>query len=165
MRPGFGIPKALFTIFYTALGPVLVDMMPRRQNMNGRTYGRKILSRVFTGLRDLKPGRALSRWHLHHDNASPHKTLLVKNVLEGARIHILEHAPYSPDLAPCDFYLFPTLKTRLAGRTFKTRPAFAKAVNEELKSIPLLDYRNSFDSWLKRCERCMKVKGDYFEGV
>ena len=123
LRPGFGIPEALFTIFYTALGPVLVDMMPRRQNMNGRTYGRKILPRVFTGLQNQKPGRPVSRWHLHHDNASPHKTALVKKVLEGARIHILEHAPYSPNLAPCDFFLFPKLKSRLAGRNFKTRVA------------------------------------------
>ena len=64
LRPGFGIPKALFTVFYTALGPVLVDMMPRRQNMNGRIYGRKILPRGFTELLILKSEARPSRFAL-----------------------------------------------------------------------------------------------------
>ena len=61
--------------------------------------------------------------------------------------------------------LFPKLKSRLSGRNFKTRVALAKAVNEELRSIPVSEYRNSFDMWLKRCERYIQVKGDYFEGM
>ena len=48
---------------------------------------------------------------LHHDNAAPHKAGI-------ATEYLLPHPPYSPDLAPCDFYLFPKIKQELSGRSF-----------------------------------------------
>src|SRR6185312_2579612 len=46
---------------------------------------------------------------LHHDNAAPHKSAVVTEYLRKERVKLLLHLhpPYSPDLAPCDFYLFP----------------------------------------------------------
>jgi transposase len=48
-------------------------------------------------------------WILHHDN-----TLSIKK----HKIPELEHPPYSPDLAPCDFFLFPKIKSALKGNHF-----------------------------------------------
>ncbi|GFS01717.1 mariner Mos1 transposase [Elysia marginata] len=52
------------------------------------------------------------------------------------KLGVLPHPAYSPDLAPCDFWLFPTLKDRLAGRKFDRIQDLAKAVNSELRAIP-----------------------------
>jgi len=49
-------------------------------------------------------------WVLHHDNALAHTALSVREFLAKKNIPVLPHPPYSPDLAPCDFYLFPKLK-------------------------------------------------------
>jgi hypothetical protein len=48
-------------------------------------------------------------WTLHHDNdpASTNTTAI-------------PHPPYSPDLAPCDFILFPKMKLKIKGRCFKS---------------------------------------------
>ena len=43
-------------------------------------------------------------------NNQPHKEKIVKDYLEEQELQVLPHPPYSPDLAPCDFWLFPTLK-------------------------------------------------------
>ncbi|KAI6651395.1 Transposase [Oopsacas minuta] len=54
------------------------------------------------------------------NNARRHKTKLVNSELDRIRVVELDHPPYSPDLAPCDFWLFAKLKKDLAGRDFDT---------------------------------------------
>jgi len=58
------------------------------------------------------------RWNLHQDNAPAHNALSVKQFLANKNITVLEHPPYSPDLAPCDFCLFPKIKSVLKGTHF-----------------------------------------------
>ncbi|GFX98454.1 HTH_48 domain-containing protein [Trichonephila clavipes] len=53
-------------------------------------------------------------WIFHQDNAPAHSALSVKRFLAKHNIPVLEHPPYSPDLAPCDFYLFPKLLTKVS---------------------------------------------------
>jgi len=57
--------------------------------------------------------------HLHHDNA-PAQASLICSYLAKHQTSIVPHPPYSPDLAPADFFLFPKLKTTLKGRRFQT---------------------------------------------
>ena len=45
--------------------------------------------------------------HLHHDNAPVHSIALVQAILAKYRITQVCQPPYSPDLAPCDFWFFP----------------------------------------------------------
>jgi len=45
-------------------------------------------------------------WVLHHDNAPAHTALSIREFLAKKNIPVLLHPPYSPDLTPCDFYLF-----------------------------------------------------------
>jgi hypothetical protein len=53
-------------------------------------------------------------WILHHDNASVHKVLYVKQCLTQKSITEKEHPPSSPDLAPIDFWLFPKIKMKIS---------------------------------------------------
>ena len=50
-------------------------------------------------------------WLLHHDNAPAAPNALgIREFLAKNNIAVLEQPPYSPDLAPCDFFLFSKLK-------------------------------------------------------
>ena len=100
---------------------------------------------------------------LHHDNASPHKTKIVKDYLEKQGLQVLPHPPYSPDLAPCDFWLFPTLKERLAARKFYRMQDLPNAVFSELRNIPKEDYAVAIDKWIAQLRTCIKRRGEYFE--
>jgi histone-lysine N-methyltransferase SETMAR len=51
----------------------------------------------------------------HQDNAPAHKSVLAMGKLRDLHYELLENPPYSPDLAPSDFLLFPKLKLFLAG--------------------------------------------------
>ncbi|UYV75327.1 H3F3C [Cordylochernes scorpioides] len=55
---------------------------------------------------------------LVHDNARPHAARTIQTFLENFKWEIFTHPPYSPDLAPSDFHLFPALKLHLGGKHF-----------------------------------------------
>jgi len=54
----------------------------------------------------------------HHDNAPAHTSALPKAKFVELGYELLPHPPCSPDLATCDFFLFPNLKKSLAGQKF-----------------------------------------------
>jgi transposase len=57
-------------------------------------------------------------WLLHDDNAPSHWALVTREFLAHISIITLPHSPYSPDLAPCVFFLFPKMNLQLKGRQF-----------------------------------------------
>ena len=101
---------------------------------------------------------------MHHDNAPAHSSLLVRNFLAKNNTVIMPQPPYSPDLAPCDFFLFPKLKRPMKGRRFATIEEIKTESLRELKDIPKSAYRKCFEDWKKRWHTCIISKGDYFEG-
>ena len=63
---------------------------------------------------------ATGHWQLHHNNEPAHASRLVQNFVVKHQITLVTQLPYSPDLAPWDFWLFPKLKPPLKGKRFHT---------------------------------------------
>ena len=103
-------------------------------------------------------------WLLHHDNAPAHSSLLVRNFLTKNNTVIMPQPPYSPDLAPCDFFLFPRLKRPMKGRRFATIEEIKTESLRELKVIPKSAYQKCFEDWKNSWHKCIISEGDYFEG-
>ncbi|KAI6652958.1 Transposase [Oopsacas minuta] len=97
------------------------------------------------------------------DNASSHTAKLTKNFLDVEGLGLLPHQPFSPDLAPCDFWLFPKLKIYPQGNDFNTLRALGAGLYHYFKSIPGEEYRNLFYKWVERLKLCVSAGGDYFE--
>ena len=102
--------------------------------------------------------------HLLYDNASSHKCEVVKSFLASEKVKVLNYPPYSPDLSPCDFFLFPRLKKMLSGNKYTSRSSLGSAIYQCLQQIPKEDYLSAFRDWVKRLQKCVSVKGEYFEG-
>jgi len=62
-----------------------------------------------------------------HDNAPAHRALATQKKLAYMDFQCLDHPPYSPDLAPSDYHLFPGLKKQLEGRQFSSDAEFTSA--------------------------------------
>jgi hypothetical protein len=77
---------------------------------------------------------------------------------------IIPHPPYSLDLAPSDFALFPELKMKLKGQHFETVSDIQRELQAVLGSIKENDFHGAFEACKKRWDCCMRSKGDYFEG-
>ena len=104
------------------------------------------------------------QWHLHQDNAPTHKSTMVTSYRTETGIKTVPHPPYSPDLAPCDFWMFPRLKEKLRGRRFEDVEEMKEAVTEALDTFTLEDYQRAFKKWLERYNKCIELGGSYFEG-
>lgn len=165
LKTSFRSRKRMFTIFFNSQGIVSVDILPEKSTINAHYYTNTVLPKVLQNRAEAAPTRSGSRVLLHHDNASAHTAARTVTFLNDQHVQLLEHPPYSPDLAPCDFWLFPKLKKGLAGRPFSRIQDLARSVHSELRSIPPSEYRECFQSWLHRMQRCIEVQGAYFEGM
>jgi len=83
--------------------------------------------------------------------------------LDSKELQILAFPPYSPDLAPCDFYLFPKIKDILRGKRFDDEEEAVKAFEEEIRKLKSKDWQGCFDVWFGRMRSCVDLKGEYFE--
>jgi hypothetical protein len=77
---------------------------------------------------------------------------------------VMPHPPYSPDLAPCDFFLFPKLKMKLKGRRFQTLEEIQAESQAVLNTLGENDFQECFKNWQRRWDHCQASEGDYFEG-
>ncbi|GBP79093.1 Mariner Mos1 transposase [Eumeta japonica] len=73
---------------------------------------------------------------LHRDNASFHTLAETTRFLEGQKIEVTGHPPYSPDLAPNNFYLFPKVKNKLCGQRFWNREVVVDTFKVHVLEIP-----------------------------
>ena len=79
-------------------------------------------------------------------------------------LETIPQPPYSPDLNPCDFFLFPKLKNVLKGRHFGTVENIQKIVTDMLRAIPVEAFQRFYQDWEQRLRRCIAAEGNYFEG-
>jgi hypothetical protein len=75
----------------------------------------------------------------------------------------MPHPPYSPDLAPCDFFLFGYLKQELAGRQYETPADLFSEVRGIIRGISGDLLRRVFEAWRMRLEQCWNSGGEYVE--
>jgi len=72
------------------------------------------------------------------------------------------HPAYAPDLAPCDFYMFPKMKLRLKG-SYSIEEIQAES-QQVLNMLTPADFNESFQKWQNCWDHCVQAQGDYFEG-
>ncbi|GBP78128.1 Histone-lysine N-methyltransferase SETMAR [Eumeta japonica] len=69
------------------------------------------------------------------DNASVHTARVSRQALKDTGFSEIDHPPYSPDLAPSDYFLFSNLKKELRGRRFVDDNQMKMAVESQRKGI------------------------------
>ena len=94
-------------VFFDIQGIVMAKWAPSGQTVNQQYYI-EVLTKLCVHVRRKRPELWRNGWILHHDNAP-----YVKQFLANKNITVLKHPPYSPDLAPCNLYLFPKIKSVL----------------------------------------------------
>ena len=70
------------------------------------------------------------------------------------------HLPYSPDVGPCDFWLFP----KLTGCRYETIEEMKKAVRKVIDTLTQENFHGAFQKLWGRYNKCIAAGGDYFEG-
>ena len=71
----------------------------------------------------------------------------------------IKTVPYSPDLAPCDFWLFPKLR----GCRYETIEEMKEVVTKVIDTLTQEDFHGAFQKLLEQYNKCITAGGDYFE--
>ena len=157
--------KTMHAIFFNSSGPVVQVPCPSGHTVTCRFYKNSVPKKVKEFYNKKRPSKGWSGFHLLHDNASSHSVRLLSLFLASEKVKNLNHPPYSPDLSPCDFLLFPRLKKMLSGNKYTSRSSLGSAIYQCLQLIPKEDYLSAFRDWVKRLQNCVSLKGEYFEGL
>ena len=99
------------------------------------------------------------QWYFQQDNALVHHSILVTDYLTKIGIKTVPQPPFSPDLAPCDFWLFPKLRDC----RYETIEEIKEAVRKVLDTHTQDGFHGAFQKLLERY-KCIAAGGDYFEG-
>ena len=99
----------LYAIFFDSKGRVLQIPVPKGSSVTGKFYRESVLTQLVDFYQKRRPRTGVRGIKLLHDNASAHKSATVQEYLKESELDVLDHPPYSPDLSPCDFWLFPRL--------------------------------------------------------
>ncbi|GFW18878.1 mariner Mos1 transposase [Trichonephila clavipes] len=78
----------------------------------------------------------------HHDNTKPHTSLVTRQKLLELGWDVLPHSPYSPDLAPSDYFLFRSLRNSLNGKSFNN--------DDDVKSYLIQFFANKNQKFYER---------------
>ena len=97
--------------------------------------------------------------HFHQDDAPIHNSIIVTDYLSKMDIETVTQPPYSPDLAPYDFLLFPKLR----GCRYETTEEMKEAVTKVIDTLTQEDFDGAFHKLLERYNKCIATGGDYFE--
>jgi hypothetical protein len=76
---------------------------------------------------------------------------------------VVPHPLYSPDLAPCDFFLFPKDENQVEGAKIDTVEEIQVETQTVLNTLTKKNFQDAFENWQKRRDRCVRSQGDYFE--
>ena len=116
-------------------------------------------------LRKKRPGVDPADIILHQDNAPPHTAATTQLEIDVLGFQRLTHPPYSPDLAPMDFRVFPEVKAQLRGIKFSSANELMQQTQRIVSSFDSQWYRDTFDKWIMRHRKCVRINGDYVEKV
>jgi transposase len=120
----------MLIVFFDIRGIVHHEFVLEGQTVNAEFYC-NVLRRLRKDIRRKRPElwRA-GNWLLHDDNAPSHRALVTHEFLTHKGIITLPYPPYSPDLAPCNFFLFPKMKLQLKVRRFDRVEKIQKGISE-----------------------------------
>ncbi len=154
--------KQMVLAFFNSKGLIYTNFVPRGRTVNS-AYIIEALTRFLKALKEKRPTMTAETWWFHWDNTFVHTAAMVTNWMAAGRFQIIEHLPYSPDLAPADFFLFPSVKRELAGKALTQETLKKEWEGAVIRTLSVADFATAFRRWYERYEKCVNIAGGYVE--
>lgn len=154
--------KVMASVFWDAHGIIFIDYLEKGKTINSDYYI-AMLERLKTEIAEKRPHLKKKKVLFHQDNAPCHKSMKTMAKLYELGFELLPHPPYSPDLAPSDYFLFADLKRMLAGKKFKTNNEVIAETEAYFEAKDKSYYKNGIEKLEDRYNRCIALEGNYVE--
>ena len=155
-----GSKKTMLTVFWGIKGFYLIDFMESGKRFDS-SYACLLLSRLDESLKKNPSSHGLRGMRIHWDNARPHVSASTRDMVKSLGAQILPHPPYSPDLAPSDFFLFGHVKRLLRGSVFGDESSLVAKVAELARGFSEILLCSVFDDWKSRLRNVSMSDGSY----
>ena len=153
--------KIMICIFWNPHGIIVIDGAERGTAINSEMF----IDNILTPIANSEQFEKAKRWHrtftLHMDNSRVHRSKKVKTFMQDKSLHNAPQPPYSPDLAPSDFYLFGYLKYKLKERQFSSVEELKQWIIDEFSQIEYGTLEKVFHEWVKRLQTVISTGGEY----
>lgn len=152
--------KVMATIFWDIHGILLIDYLPKGSKFTSEYYC-SLLDKLEVELRSNRRSYSRVGYWLLQDNAKVHTAKLSMEKIKEIGLKPMPHPPYSPDISPCDYYLFRNMKSELRLRTYKDKGQIEAAIEEFFDSKEVAWFEKGIDELPERVNNVISLKGGY----
>jgi [histone H3]-lysine36 N-dimethyltransferase SETMAR len=162
-KPDLHQKKIMLSVWWSTQGIVHFELLPAGLTITANVYTEQ-LTRVQNALIQ-KQTALVSRKGvlLLHDNARPHVAAVVQEKIMELDWELLPHPPYSPDIAPSDYYLFRSLQNNLKDLSFENEDHVKTHLQNFFDSKPRAFYKAGIAQLPSRWQRVIDSNGEYFD--
>jgi len=151
--------KVLVSIFWDQDGILLIDYIPKGQTINAEYYS-SLLVQLNDILKEKHRGKVTTGVLFLHENAPDRRALATQNKLAYLGFQCLDHPPYSPDLAPSGYHLFPGLKKQMKVRHFSSDAEVIAAAETWLDGQLSEFFLSCLQKLEQRGKKCIELRGE-----
>lgn len=163
-KPNIHGAKVMLCIWWDQKGVLYYELLKSGQTIKGDLY-RTQLIRLKRAIAEKRPEYATRHESIifHHDNARPHVSRPVQNYLENSGWEVLPHPPYSPDIAPSDYYLFRSMQNALTGIRFTSEQGIKNWLDSFFTTKPEKFFWDGIHKLPERWANVVASNGQYFD--
>lgn len=162
-KPSHYGPKTMIVVFWNIHGALIVEAIPKGRSATGEYFREAVIAEICNSSVFQEAQSQGKNFWVHMDNAPIHRAETVTEKMDDFGLLRAPHPPYSPDLAPSDFYLFGALKSRIRGIEFQNSDEIKEWIQSEFEKIPSDELRRVFRLWKMRLKACVDLEGHYVE--
>jgi hypothetical protein len=142
--------KTMLTIFCTSTRLLVLEARPKGTKFNQDYFIDAIFPRFYHERRRISRKVGFSAFSVPMDNSMCHNGNKISEKLAKRSIERAPYPPYSPDLSPCDFWLFGMLKHNMKDREFQSQQTMLSAVAKMWNGLTFADVQRVFQEWMER---------------
>jgi len=154
--------KVLASVFWDAHGILFIDYLEKGKTINSDYYI-ALLERLKDEIAEKRPHMSKKKVLFHQDNAPCHKSMKTMAKMHELGFELLPHTPYSPDLAPSDYWLFADLKKKLARKRFGSNEEVIAETEAYFEAKDISFYKTGIEMLEKRYNECIALEGNYVD--
>ncbi|QQP56370.1 Uncharacterized protein FKW44_001000 [Caligus rogercresseyi] len=148
--------KQMVLCFFDNCGVIFQHYLPVRTSVTAAVF-KDVMNMFLKKFKEKRPEMANIDCYFHFDNAPCQTANSTKEFLAKKGIKVIDHPPYSPDLAPCRLLLLPRHEEDARGRGDRRQ--------ERPEGVDPDRFREAFRKWVERWEKCIRIGGSHEEKI
>jgi transposase len=153
----------MVTIFFTSTRLFVLNFLPKGTRFNQDYFIDTVLPNLYSEKRRITRHNGLPSFLVHMDNSGCHNGAKIAEKLEKRHMKRAPHPPYSPELSPCDFWLFRILKQKMKERGFQSEEQILAAISESWNELTFEYIQRVFHNWMERLTWVIANSGEYYQ--